>query len=71
MIKPTHPKRHVIGQRRHMIRTPREFVAEVKFPGGLQVPVNPSVGLIATTPNEVQQIASDSGPYARSVRIAW
>jgi amidase len=33
------------------------------FHGGLKIPINPSVGLIATTPSEIQQTASDSGPY--------
>ena len=33
------------------------------FHGGLKIPINPSVGLIATTPPEIQQTASDSGPY--------
>jgi amidase len=37
------------------------------FPGGLKIPVNPSVGLIATTPNEIQQTASDSGPYGGDI----
>jgi amidase len=35
----------------------------LQFPGGITVPVNPSVGLIATTPTMVQITASDSGPY--------
>jgi amidase len=33
------------------------------FHGGLKIPINPSVGLIATTPSAIQQTASDSGPY--------
>jgi amidase len=33
------------------------------FPGGLRIPLRPSVGLIATTPAAAQQTASDSGPY--------
>lgn len=33
------------------------------FPGGIRIPLRPSVGLIATTPRQVQQAASDSGPY--------
>jgi amidase len=39
----------------------------LEFPGGLRIPANPSVGLIATTPNEVQQTASDSGPYGGDI----
>jgi len=37
------------------------------FHGGLKIPINPSVGLIATTPSEVQQTASDSGPYGGDI----
>ena len=33
------------------------------FPNGLRLPLNPSVGLIATTPTTIQITASDSGPY--------
>lgn len=33
------------------------------FPGNLRIPINPSVGLIATTPAVLQETASDSGPY--------
>jgi amidase len=39
----------------------------LEFPGGLRIPVNPSVGLIATTPNAIQQTASDSGPYGGDI----
>ena len=39
----------------------------LEFPGGLKIPINPSVGLIATTPNEIQQTASDSGPYGGDI----
>jgi amidase len=39
----------------------------LEFPGGLKVPVNPSVGLIATTPTQIQQTASDSGPYGGDI----
>jgi amidase len=39
----------------------------LQFPGGLKIPVNPSVGLIATTPQEIQQTASDSGPYGGDI----
>jgi amidase len=39
----------------------------LEFPGGLRIPANPSVGLIATTPNEPQQTASGSGPYGGDI----
>jgi amidase len=39
----------------------------LQFPGGLKIPVNPSVGLIATTPHAIQQTASDSGPYGGDI----
>jgi amidase len=39
----------------------------LEFPGGLRVPINPSVGLIATTPLQPQQTASDSGPYGGDI----
>lgn len=41
----------------------------LQFPGGLKIPINPSVGLIATTPPERQQTASDSGPYGGDIDI--
>ena len=37
------------------------------FPGGLKLPLRPSVGLVATTPTYVQQTASDSGPYGGDI----
>ena len=37
------------------------------FPGGLRIPLRPSVGLIATTPSAAQQTASDSGPYGGDI----
>jgi amidase len=37
------------------------------FPGGLTIPINPSLGLIATTPAALQQTASDSGPYGGDI----
>jgi amidase len=40
---------------------------QLLFPGGLKLPVNPSVGLIATTPSAVQHTASDSGPYCGDI----
>jgi amidase len=39
------------------------------FPGGVKIPVRPSVGLIATTPAERQQTASDSGSYGGDMDI--
>src|SRR5919108_790971 len=33
------------------------------FPGNIQIPLRPSIGLIATTPTALQITASDSGPY--------
>jgi hypothetical protein len=36
---------------------------QLRFPGGLKIPINPSIGLVATTPREIQRTASDSGPY--------
>jgi amidase len=39
------------------------------FPGGLRIPLNPSVGLIATTPPVPQQTASDSGPYGGDIDL--
>src|SRR5919202_650949 len=33
------------------------------FPGGIRLPLRPSIGLIATTPTALQITASDSGPY--------
>lgn len=40
---------------------------QLLFPGGLKIPLNPSIGLIATTPTEPQQTASDSGPYGGDI----
>ena len=40
---------------------------QLLFPGGLKLPVHPSVGLIATTPNATQHTASDSGPYGGDI----
>ena len=33
------------------------------FPGGIKLPLKPSVGLVATTPTYKQTTAADSGPY--------
>jgi amidase len=40
---------------------------QLLFPGGLKLPVHPSVGLIATTPTAIQHTASDSGPYGGDI----
>ena len=37
------------------------------FPGGIRLPLRPSVGLVATTPTYVQSTASDSGPYGGDI----
>ena len=39
------------------------------FPGGIRIPVNPSVGFIATTFTEPQKTTSDSGPYGGDIDI--
>jgi amidase len=39
------------------------------FPGGIKIPTRPSIGLIATTPAEPQQTASDSGAYGGDLDI--
>jgi amidase len=39
------------------------------FPGGIKIPIRPSIGLIATTPAEPQPTASDSGPYGGDLDI--
>jgi amidase len=39
------------------------------FPSGIKIPIRPSIGLIATTPAEPQQTASDSGPYGGDLDI--
>ena len=39
------------------------------FPGGIKIPIRPSIGLIATTPVAPQQTASDSGPYGGDLDI--
>jgi amidase len=52
--------------RRHPTVMPIEN-GYLSLPGGLKIPVNPSVGLIATTPNAIQVTASDSGPYGGDI----
>jgi acetamidase/formamidase len=39
------------------------------FPGGINVPIRPSIGLIATTPTAIQITASDSGPYGGDLNM--
>jgi amidase len=39
----------------------------VVLPGGLRLPMIPSMGLVATTPIYPQQTASDSGPYGGDI----
>ena len=36
---------------------------QIIFPGGIKLPLRPSVGLIAVTPRQARQTASDSGAY--------
>lgn len=40
---------------------------KVLFPGGIEIPVNPSVGFIATTYTEPRRTTSDSGPYGGDI----
>lgn len=42
---------------------------QILFPGGIRIPVNPSVGFIATTFTEPQKTTSDSGPYGGDIDI--
>ena len=37
------------------------------FPGGINLALRPSVGLVATTPDYAQSTASDSGPYGGDI----
>ncbi len=39
----------------------------VLLPGGLKLPMSPSMGFVATTPAYVQNTASDSGPYGGDI----
>ena len=47
---------------RHLLVMPIED-QHLQFPGQLKIPLNPCLGLIATTPLERQQTATDSGAY--------
>lgn len=40
---------------------------KVIFPGGIEIPANPSVGFIATTFTEARKTTSDSGPYGGDI----
>jgi len=40
---------------------------DVIFPGGLRIPMRPSMGFVATTPTYRQSTASDSGPYGGDI----
>ena len=40
---------------------------QVVLPSGLKLPMQPSMGLVATTPTYVQNTASDSGPYGGDI----
>ena len=40
---------------------------DVVLPSGLKLPMQPSMGLVATTPTYVQNTASDSGPYGGDI----
>ena len=37
------------------------------LPNGVRLPLNPSMGLVATTPTYPQETASDSGPYGGDI----
>lgn len=41
----------------------------IHFPGGIRIPLNPSVGFIATTYTKPQKTTSDSGPYGGDIDI--
>ncbi|MSQ06006.1 MAG: hypothetical protein EXR54_09915 [Dehalococcoidia bacterium] len=41
----------------------------VVMPGGLRLPMNPSMGMVATTPTYPQNTASDSGPYGGDIDL--
>ena len=40
---------------------------ELVLPSGMRLPLNPSMGLVATTPTYPQETASDSGPYGGDI----
>ena len=41
--------------------------ADLVLPSGMRLPLNPSMGLVATTPTYPQETASDSGPYGGDI----
>jgi amidase len=67
----------------HMVRPGRGFLedefdqnyatvmsfeaGQLVLPGGLRLPLAPSMGLVATTPTYPQETASDSGPYGGDI----
>ena len=69
----------------HMVSPGRGFLAEdfdrayptvmtiedghVVLPNGVRLPLNPSMGLVATTPTYQQLTASDSGPYGGDIDL--
>ena len=69
----------------HMVSPGRGFLAEdfdqayptvmtiedghVVLPSGVRLPLNPSMGLVATTPTYQQLTASDSGPYGGDIDL--
>ena len=72
-----------LGEAMHLVRPGRGFLVDgfdqyhgtilpiigdhLMFPGGIEIPLKPSVGLIATTPTYIQSTASDSGPYGGDI----
>ena len=67
---------HLVSPERGFLQEdfPREEVTvmpiegdKVLFPGGIELPLRPTVGLVATTPTYVQNTASDSGPYGGDI----
>lgn len=40
---------------------------DLVLPSGMRLPLNPSLGLVATTPTYPQETASDSGPYGGDI----
>ena len=58
-LRDEHPERHAIVM-------PIEG-DHLLFPGGIKLPLRPSVGIVATTPPYVQRCASDSGPYGGDI----
>ena len=73
----------VVGEGMHLVSPGRGFLPEdfhenratllpvegdhIIFPGGVKLPLRPSMGLVATTPTYPQSTASDSGPYGGDI----